>query len=82
MPNEHIYFMAFLFYDSNNDGYICANDLIRMEEVSLKSKLIAEDYEIIKSNASKIKFKSKTPYKELYRLPEITETTFFNWLKK
>lgn len=30
MPNEHIYFMAFLFYDSNNDGYICANDIIRI----------------------------------------------------
>jgi Ca2+-binding EF-hand superfamily protein len=32
--------MVFLYYDSNNDGYICNNDLIRIQEVSQKSKLI------------------------------------------
>ena len=30
MPHEHICFMSFLFYDSNNDGYICDNDLLRV----------------------------------------------------
>jgi len=32
--------MTFLFYDSNNDGYICSNDLLRIEELSKKCPLV------------------------------------------
>lgn len=27
MPLQHVLFMAFLYYDHNNDGYICDYDL-------------------------------------------------------
>lgn len=55
MPNDHIYFMAFLFYDSNNDGYICTNDILRIEEISKKCPILNEDCQILKIGAHKIK---------------------------
>lgn len=41
-----------------------------------------QDHDLIKNGAIKIKFESKIPYIDLYKLPEITETTYFNWLQK
>lgn len=32
--------------------------------------------------AHKIKYENEINYKDLYRLSEITETTYFNWSKK
>jgi Ca2+-binding EF-hand superfamily protein len=55
--------MIFLYYDSNNDGYICNNDLVRIQEIAQKSKLIKEDYELIKNMSSKIKYSNLLPYK-------------------
>lgn len=36
----------------------------------------------MKNGATKLKYENKLNYKDLYRLPEVTETTYFNWLKK
>lgn len=81
MPNEHIFFMTFLFYDSNNDGYICDNDLIRVQELTKKCPLLLGDYNMLKSQSHKVEYSEDLPYKELYKLSEITEGTYFNWLK-
>lgn len=72
MPNDHIYFMAFLFYDSNNDGYICGNDIIRIEELGKKNALLNEDCQILKNGGQKIKYENEINYKDLYRLSEIS----------
>ena len=81
MPNEHIYFMTFLFYDSNNDGYICDNDLLRIAEMVRKCPLLQGDYDLFKKQGLKIDYSEDLPYKELYKLPEITETNYFSWQK-
>lgn len=60
--------MCFLFYDSNNDGYICSNDLLRLEELCKKAPLLLEDHEIIRSGASKVKYENILTYQDLYRL--------------
>lgn len=49
MQVEHIIFMAFLFYDFNNDGYICENDIRRVRNIVEKSKILGEDLKIIES---------------------------------
>ncbi len=40
MPKDHVDFMAFLFYDTNNDGIICDRDLLRIFELLKKCPLI------------------------------------------
>ena len=63
MPNEHIYFMTFLFYDSNNDGYICDNDLLRIAEMVRKCPLLQGDYDLFKKQGLKIDYSEDLPYK-------------------
>lgn len=82
MPNEHVCFMAFMLYDSNNDGYICINDLLRLEEMAKRCPILLLDHDIIKKEAAKVKYETHLTYADLYRLSEVTETTYFNWLKK
>lgn len=74
--------MAFMLYDSNNDGYICINDLLRLEEMAKKCPILLLDHEIIKKEAAKVKYETHLTYSDLYRLSEVTETTYFNWLKR
>lgn len=49
MSVEHVIFMAFLFYDSNNDGYICDNDIRRIKALvkGQKNVLLEEDLKLI-----------------------------------
>ena len=56
MPNEHIYFMAFMLYDSNNDGYICDNDLFRVSELLPKCPLLSGDYNLMKNQGLKVEY--------------------------
>ena len=49
MSVEHVIFMSFLFYDFNNDGYICDNDIRRVKVIvqGKKNHIIGEDLKII-----------------------------------
>lgn len=51
MPVEHILFMTFMFYDFNNDGYICDNDIRRIKNIVQfkKNSIIKEDLKIIEA---------------------------------
>lgn len=74
--------MTFLFYDNNNDGYLCNQDLMNIEEISKSCPLIGLDCSILRKNAHKIKYEDSLDYKELYKVPELTETKYFNWRNK
>lgn len=41
--------MTFLFYDFNNDGYICDNDIRRVKNLvdTNKNHIIEEDFKIL-----------------------------------
>lgn len=55
MPNEHVLFMTFLYYDGNNDGYICDYDLERIGNLALTRPVLAHDLKRIKqSNIKKV----------------------------
>lgn len=55
MPLDHIQFMAFLFLDANNDGYICDYDLERLSNLALTRPVLTHDYQRIKqSNFKKL----------------------------
>lgn len=49
MSVEHVIFMSFLFYDFNNDGYICDNDIRRIKAMiqSKKNHILGEDLKLI-----------------------------------
>ncbi len=49
MSVEHLIFMSFLFYDFNNDGYICDNDIRRIKAMiqGKKNHVISEDLKLI-----------------------------------
>lgn len=55
MPNDHLLFMTFLYYDGNNDGYICDYDLERLSNLALVRPVLTHDYKKIKqSNMKKL----------------------------
>ena len=68
MPKDHIDFMIFLFYDSNNDGIICERDMLRIYELVKKCPLVLEDYNKLRKNSGRLYSRKKTAYKELYKL--------------
>ena len=53
MPKDHLFFMIFLFYDSNNDGVICDRDMLRIMELTNKCPLLKEDYMKIRKYGGK-----------------------------
>ena len=63
MPKDHIDFMVFLFYDSNNDGMICERDMLRIFELVKKCPLVIEDYNKLKKNSSRVFIRKKLKYK-------------------
>ena len=60
--------MTFLYYDGNNDGYICDYDLERMASLSLKRPVISMDYKKIKQSNIKKRLTKREPYLDLYKL--------------
>ena len=67
MPHEHILFMAFLYYDGNNDGYICDYDLERLSGISAKRPLLSRDYIRLKQSNIKKVLKNRAAYLDLYK---------------
>lgn len=51
MSVEHVIFMTFLFFDFNNDGYICDNDIRRVKAMikSKKNHILEEDLRLIEA---------------------------------
>ena len=45
--------MTFLYYDGNNDSYICDYDLERMADLALKRPVLAHDLKKIKQSNKK-----------------------------
>ncbi len=82
MPLEHVLFMAFLYYDGNNDGYIDDYDLERLSSLSLTRNILKHDFQKIKQSGIKKFLTKKEPYLDLYKLSEVTETKYFDWKKK
>lgn len=68
MPLEHVLFMTFLYYDANNDGYICDYDLERICNLSLRRNVLTHDYQRIKQSGIKKLLTKKENYLELYKL--------------
>jgi hypothetical protein len=60
--------MTFLYFDANNDGYICDYDLERLCNISLKRPVLVHDYQRLKQSNIKKKLKKKESYFELYKL--------------
>ena len=81
MPHEHLLFMTFLYFDGNNDGYICDYDLQRLSALSARRPLLAHDYRRLKQSNIKKILSKKAPYLDLYKRSEITETIYFQWKK-
>ena len=69
MPKDHFDFMAFIFYDSNNDGIICNLDLVRLFELTRKCPLLEGDYNQLKNSAFKDKTVNSKKLQDLYKLP-------------
>jgi hypothetical protein len=82
MPQDHLLFMTFLYYDGNNDGYIDDYDLERMVNLGLKRPVLCFDAKKIKQSNMKKVLTKKDPYLDLYRLSEVSETTYFDWKKQ
>lgn len=61
MSVEHIIFMTFLYYDTNNDGYICDNDIRRIKNLvkTQKNILMGEDLKLIQNIKEKKEFQEK-----------------------
>lgn len=68
MPLNHILFMTFLYYDGNNDGYICDYDLDRLTQLSLKRPIIAHDCNKLKQSNIKKILSKREAYLDLYKL--------------
>ena len=68
MPQDHILFMTFLYYDGNNDGYICDYDLERMANLSIKRPVIAHDHKKLRQSNIKKVLSKKPAYLDLYKL--------------
>lgn len=64
--------MAFLYYDGNNDGYICDYDLERISNLSLTRNVLKHDYQKIKQAGIKKVLTKREAYMDLYKLSEIT----------
>ena len=67
MPQDHILFMTFLYYDGNNDGYICDYDMERMSNLSLRRPVIAHDHKKIRQSNIKKVLTKKEAYLDLYK---------------
>jgi hypothetical protein len=72
MPIDHILFMTFLYYDGNNDGYICDYDIDRINNLSIKRPVLAYDYQKIKQSGIKKLLTKRESYLELYKYSEVT----------
>jgi len=59
MPIDHILFMTFLYFDGNNDGYICDFDLERLSNIALKRPVLSHDYKKLKQSNFKKKLTKK-----------------------
>lgn len=77
MPMDHILFMTFLYYDGNNDGYICDYDLERVAQLSVKRPVILHDYHRLRQSNIKKVLSRREPYLDLYKLSEVSETVYF-----
>ena len=82
MPLEHVLFMTFLYYDNNNDGYICDYDLEKLMNLSLLRPLLKHDYQRMKKSGRKKRLTCREKYLELYRWGEVTESSYFEWKQK
>jgi hypothetical protein len=69
--------MVFLYYDGNNDGYICDYDLERVAQLSINRPVLAHDCNRMKQSNIKKKLCKRESYLDLYRLSEVTETVYF-----
>lgn len=74
--------MTFLYYDGNNDGYICDYDLERVSNLALVRNVLTHDFQKIKQSAIKKVLTKKEPYLDLYKLSEVTESKYFDWKQK
>ena len=82
MPQDHFLFMTFLYYDGNNDGYICDYDLERLLNIGFKRPVISHDYHKLKQSHVKKILTKRSPYLDLYKRSEITESIYFDWKKQ
>jgi len=66
MQVEHIIFLTFLFYDFNNDGYICENDIRRIRNLveGKKNKVIAEDLKLIEAIKERKDYEAKVLFQQ------------------
>ena len=82
MPQDHLLFMAFLYFDGNNDGYICDYDLDRLSSLALKRPILAHDFQKLKQCNIKKILSQRPPYLDLYKRSEITESVYFEWRRQ
>lgn len=64
--------MTFLYYDGNNDGYICDYDLDRLSSISNRRDILTHDFQRIKHSGLKKMLKCRENYLELYKLSEVS----------
>lgn len=69
--------MTFLYYDGNNDGYICDYDLERIASLSIKRPVLVHDQKKIKQSNIKKVLTKRAGYLDLYKRHEVTETVYF-----